>query len=99
VDLTTTTGDASFTYTSPGEYQAQVVVEDNREASSMTSTSITVSPPPQVTNKGGHRGCGCGCTLAQATPVQDILSNFVPILLILFYVVRKKRSEVRLLKT
>jgi len=63
VDLTTTTGAASFTYDTAGEYQAQVVVEDNRGASAMTSTSITITPPPQVTNKGGHRGCGCGCTL------------------------------------
>jgi len=94
VDLTTTTGEASFTYSSPGEYRAQVVVEDNRGAAAMTSTSITVSPPSQVTHKINRRGCGCNLVLNQDSQI-FVPADF-PTVLLLIYAFRRRIFPSRL---
>jgi len=91
VTLTTLTGDASYTYTAPGVFLAQVSVVDDMGATAFAFSIINVESFKITERELGKWGCGCSQALTSSS--QGIFSTLVLVLLPMLYVLWRKKMK------
>jgi len=95
VDITTTTGSSSYTYTVPGVFLAQVSVVDDKGATAFASSIIVVEVVEPFTVTERELGkWGCGCTQALVSPSQGFSNLLLALLPLLYVLWRKKRATI-----